>query len=57
MLAYPDKNKPFIIYVDASQIAMGAVLVQDGPKDEKYLSSITGERPIYFLSHKLSSSQ
>ena len=44
LLAYPDFNKEFHIYTDASKVQLGAVIVQD-------------ERPIAFFSRKLSPAQ
>ena len=44
LLAYPDFNKEFHIYTDASKVQLGAVIVQDG-------------RPIAFFSRKLNPAQ
>ena len=46
LLVYPDSNKPYVLYIDASDTCIGACLTQDGD-----------EKPIYYLSHKLSKSQ
>ncbi|CAG2220461.1 unnamed protein product [Mytilus edulis] len=55
LLAYPDLNKPYVLYTDASDSCVGACLTQ------LQKSPIEGEneveRPIYFLSHKLSDTQ
>ena len=48
VLAYPDINKPYILYTDASDGCIGACLTQN---------LIDGEKPIYYLSHKLTKSQ
>ena len=47
-LAYPDMSKPFILYTDASDTCIGAVLTQVQDDIEK---------PIHYLSHKLSKTQ
>ena len=44
LLAYPDFNKEFHIYTDASKVQLGAVIVQD-------------KRPIAFFSRKLTPAQ
>ena len=44
LLAYPDFNKPFEVYTDASKYQLGAVIIQD-------------DKPIAFYSHKLSDAQ
>ena len=44
LLAYPDFNKPFQIYTDASHYQLGVVVLQDG-------------KPIAFYSHKLNPAQ
>ena len=46
LLAYPDTNKPYVLYTDASNNCIGACLTQKTDDEE--------EKPIYFLSHKLS---
>ena len=48
LLVYPDPNKPYTLYTDASDLCIGACLTQQCDGDEK---------PIYHLSHKLSKSQ
>lgn len=48
-LAYPDTNKPYILYTDASDNCKGACLTQKTDEGE--------DKPIYYLSHKLSKTQ
>ena len=44
LLHYPDHNKPFHVYTDASNLQLGAVIVQDN-------------RPVAFYSRKLNAAQ
>ena len=44
MLVLPDFGKPFTIETDASDVALGAVLMQ-------------GERPVAYFSHSLNSAE
>ena len=48
ILVFPDITKQFILYCDASDTAVGSVLVQEHDGIEK---------PVYFLSHSLSQTQ
>lgn len=52
ILGYPDTNKPYILYTDASNSCIGACFTQ--PIDDKESDSpgIRNEKPIYYLSHK-----
>ena len=52
LLSYPDPNKRFILYTDASDTCVGAVLCQEYTEGEE-----TFEKPVYFISHKLNKSQ
>ena len=52
LLAYPDLSKRFILYTDASDTATGACLVQEHEENGEVF-----EKPLYFLSHKLSPTQ
>ena len=47
MLAYPNPNKDFILYTDASEFALGYILTQTDDEDKK-------ERVVYFGSRKMS---
>ena len=49
-MAYPDTSKPYILYTDASDDCIGSCLCQHHDHKE-------GEKPIYYLSHKLTASQ
>ena len=57
-LAYPDNSKPYILYVDASKDCVGACLTQPDetlePPENPYFKN---EKPIYFLSHRLTKTQ
>ena len=53
LLAYPDVRKEYKLYTDASGKCVGAVLTQDCVDE----NNEPVERPIYFLSHKLSPTQ
>ena len=53
LLVYPDAQKPYVLYTDASDACIGAVLTQKGEDGE----GKEVEKPIYFLSHKLSDTQ
>ena len=44
LLAYPDHNQPFHIFTDASDLQLGAVIMQN-------------EKPVAFFSRKLNSAQ
>lgn len=49
LLVFPDPNRPYILYTDASEKCIGACLAQEDENGE--------EQPIHFLSHKLSDTQ
>lgn len=49
IMAYPQIGKPFKLYTDACDYAVGAILVQD---DENNV-----ERPIHYISHQLTDVQ
>jgi hypothetical protein len=44
LAAYPDHNKQFDVYTDASEIQLGACIIQEG-------------RPVVYFSQKLTKSQ
>ena len=48
LLSYPDTSKPCILYTDASYDCIGACLCQAHEE---------GEKPIYYLSYKLTACQ
>ena len=48
LLSYPDTSKPYILYTDAGDDCIGACLCQAHEE---------GEKPIYYLSHKLTACQ
>lgn len=57
VLSYPDPKKPYILYTDASDTCVGAVLCQKCDPDESTLPGVKNENPIHYLSHKLSPTQ
>ena len=57
LLSYPDPNKPYILYTDASNSCVGACLTQACDEEGEVVPGIRNEKPIYYLSHKLSDTQ
>ena len=57
VLGYPDSNKMYFLYTDASQDCIGACLTQLCDDDNSADSRVRNEKPIYYLSHKLSDTQ
>ena len=57
LLGYPDISQSFKIYTDASDSAIGAVLVQDCGPEDSIVPGIPNEKPIHFYSHKLNKTQ
>ena len=56
MLTYPDPNKPYILYTDASDECIGACLTQIYDNVDGKLSTTPCEKPRHYLSHKLTKS-
>ena len=46
--------KPYTLYTDASNSCIGACLTQACEDEENILPNVKNEKPIYYLSHKLS---
>ena len=57
LLAYPDPNRPYTLYTDTSNSCIGACLTQACEDEENILPNVKNEKPIYYLSHKLSKTQ
>ena len=57
LLAYPDPNKHYTLYTDASNSCIGACLTQQSDDAEQFMPNVKNEKPIYYLSHKLSKTQ
>ena len=57
LLAYPHSNKPYTLYTDASGTCIGACLKQSCEPNETGIPNVPNEKPIYYLSHKLSKTQ
>lgn len=54
LLGYPDTGKPYVLYTDASDKAIGACLVQKVEHSDQIGPGVKNEKPIYFLSQKIS---
>lgn len=61
LLVYPDPNKKYTLYTDASNTCIGACLTQECDVDDPDVKSgpfkTPIEKPIYYLSHKLNRTQ
>ena len=57
LLAYANLSKLIILYTDASNRCIGAVLMQPCPDKDGLVLGVPEEVPIYFLSHRLSETQ
>ena len=56
-MGYPDISSNFKIYTDASDGAIGAVLVQDCGPEDSIIPGIPNEKTIHFYSNKLNKTQ
>ena len=57
LLAYPDMQKPYVLYTDASDTSIAACLTQPYDDQGINLHGMRNEKPLYFLSCKLSDTQ
>lgn len=57
LLTYPDCSKSMVLYTDASEQVIGAVLTQPCPDKDGPMPGIPEEVPVYFLSHRLLETQ
>ena len=57
MLGYPDPNRPYVLYTDASNDCIGACLTQPCDDQDGSDPNFRNEKPIYYLSHRLSDTQ
>ena len=52
MLAFPDFTKPFHLYTDASDVKLGARLVQDGKHLGLYTRKLSNPQLSYMVGEK-----
>ena len=57
VLGYPDPKKKYFLYTDASHDCIGSCLTQPCDGDPDPDPCVRNEKPIYYLSHKLSDTQ
>ena len=57
LMTYPDLSRPMILYTDASDKCVDAVLTQPSPERDGPVPNIPEEVPVCFLSHRLSETQ
>ena len=50
-------NKPYTLYTDASDTRVGACFTQPIDGEDEVIPGIRNEKPIYYLSHRLSDTQ
>lgn len=46
LLGYPDTGKPYVLYTDASDKAIGACLVQEVEHSDQIGPGVKNEKPI-----------
>ena len=57
VLAYPDTSKTYILYTDANDDCIGECSCQEQDTQGEKKSNEPNEKPIHYLSHKLTASQ
>ena len=57
LLTYSDLSKPMVLYTNASDQCVDAVLTQPSPERDRPVPGIREEISIYFLSHRLTKTQ
>ena len=56
-LVYPDTGNLYIVYTGASDDCLGACLCQEQDTQGEMKSNEPNEKPIHYLTHKLTASQ
>ena len=51
LLAYPDPNKPYVLYTDASDTCIGACLTQAVEGDDFKINGVKTEKPTFYLTN------
>lgn len=58
LLSFPDRNKNYTLYTDASNSCIGACLTQScEPDEQEIIPGVRHEKPLYYLSHTLGSAR